>query len=223
MLQTLRKQYYAYRADDRQLRDYLRGPTLDFNADYREQEFLALDLEMTSLDAAIGEVVSIGFVPIVKGVIDISQGFASLVRSDNSVGESAAIHGICDRHLSGGMAMADVMPVLFKALQGRVLVLHHAALDMAFLNRYCRHIYNSPFLARVVDTMALELKRLRMQQSTILPGQVRLSQCRERYGLPEYPAHHAYTDALATAELFLAQAAARAGARRLRLKELLAY
>ncbi|GAL25248.1 DNA polymerase III epsilon subunit [Vibrio variabilis] len=34
---------------------------------------------------------------------------------------------------------------------------------------------------------------------------VRLSETRERYGLPEYNGHEALIDAIATAELFLAQ------------------
>ena len=35
--------------------------------------------------------------------------------------------------------------------------------------------------------------------------QSRLDDCRERYGLPRYGAHNALTDAIATAELWLAQ------------------
>jgi DNA polymerase-3 subunit epsilon len=37
------------------------------------------------------------------------------------------------------------------------------------------------------------------------PASIRLADSRARYGLPYYPPHHALTDAIGTAELFLAQ------------------
>jgi len=41
----------------------------------------------------------------------------------------------------------------------------------------------------------------------IQPVSIRLDDSRQRYGLPTYSAHHAKVDAMATAELFLAQVA----------------
>jgi len=224
MLAGIKRQYLQYKAksiDNLYLQEYLRTPKFNRATDYRQLEFLALDLEMTSLDVKTGEIVSIGFVPIVGGEIDIAQGFSALVRNTQTVGESATIHGICDRDAARGMAVEDIFPPLFEALRGRVLLLHHAKVDLAFLDHYSRKIFGVPFAATVVDTMALELRRLKRRQPTILPGQVRLYQCRERYGLPEYRAHDAYTDALATAELFLAQAAAIADRGALPLRQLL--
>ncbi|MCW8904463.1 MAG: 3'-5' exonuclease, partial [Sedimenticola sp.] len=65
----------------------------------------------------------------------------------------------------------------------------------------------------VIDTMALEQYILHRRQSPWARlmrrplGSLRLGDCRERYGLPHYQAHHALTDALATAELLQAQIA----------------
>ncbi len=39
------------------------------------------------------------------------------------------------------------------------------------------------------------------------PASIRLDDSRQRYGLPSYSAHHAKVDAMATAELFIAQVA----------------
>lgn len=224
MIGQLKRQYLQYKAKsiaNFPLQQYLRTPKLNTSSDYRDLEFLALDLEMTSLDVKSGEIVSVGFVPVVRGQIEIGQGFSTLVRNAQTVGESATIHGIRDSDAAMGVALEDAFPPLFEALRGRVLLLHHAKVDLAFLDYFCRRIYEVPFVATVVDTMALELRRLKRRQPTILPGQLRLYQCRERYHLPEYRAHDAFTDALATAELFLAQASAIAGQGRLPLKQLL--
>lgn len=45
------------------------------------------------------------------------------------------------------------------------------------------------------------------QKLGIKPESIRLGDSRMRYGLPNYPSHHALTDALATAELFQAEVA----------------
>ena len=207
----LKRLYYGVKTKSKAYQHFLTAPLLAQSADYRRMEFLALDLETTSLDANKGEIVSLGFVPIVCGLIDIQQGFSTLIRNKKTVGMSATLHGISDREAATGATMEEVFPILLEALRGRVLLLHHGDLDMAFLQHSCRRLYGTPFLAQVVDTMLLEWQRLRRQNKVVQPQALRLYQCRQRYGLPDYPAHDAYADALATAELLLAQAAAMAG------------
>ena len=53
-----------------------------------------------------------------------------------------------------------------------------------------------------------------------LAGQLRLWNARTRYGLPVYKAHNALTDAVATAELYLAQVAENAAVKAQTLKTL---
>ena len=72
----------------------------------------------------------------------------------------------------------------------------------------------------VIDTMALEARLHRRHKSGLFAGlfanlfgrnaaplSIRLADSRARYHLPRYRAHHALTDALATAELLQAQIA----------------
>ena len=63
--------------------------------------------------------------------------------------------------------------------------------------------FQCPLLFPYVDTMAIEKRRLHLQGKT---KGLRLSQCRERYGLGSGSQHNALADAQATAELLLAQA-----------------
>jgi DNA polymerase-3 subunit epsilon len=58
----------------------------------------------------------------------------------------------------------------------------------------------------VVDTLTLE-HRLRADGNGEVHGSLRLDAARRTHGLPRYSAHHALTDAIAAAELLLAQVA----------------
>ena len=73
----------------------------------------------------------------------------------------------------------------------------------------------------MIDTEVLARRRLQRRNQPYRPGELRLSGLRERYQLPRYRAHNALSDALATAELFLAITADMAADDRVRLKELL--
>ncbi|MEL6178127.1 MAG: exonuclease domain-containing protein, partial [Myxococcota bacterium] len=63
---------------------------------------LALDLEMTGLDAKRDAIVSIGFVPVDGRTIVMSGARRFLVQVEGSVGHSATIHGIRDVDLQRG-------------------------------------------------------------------------------------------------------------------------
>ena len=53
-------------------------------------------------------------------------------------------------------------------------------------------------------TLRLEQQRLARREQPLQRGELTLATCRRRYQLPDYPAHNALWDALATAELLLA-------------------
>ena len=190
------------------------------STDYRSVSYLSVDLEMTDLDPRKGEIVAIGYVPVVRGEIQIGEARSIIIRSARGVGDSATVHGLRDRDVSLGVAVDEALGELLEAMCGRVFLAHHAPVDLAFLNYSCRRLFNVPFLAPVVDTMGLERRRLAMRREHVHAGELRLYRCRERYNLPVYRAHDAVTDALGTAELFLAQTATIAGNGALRLRQL---
>jgi len=174
----------------------------------KQAPLLAIDLEMTGLDANKDHILSIGWVPINGGAIDTAGAQHWLIKTDREVGESATIHGITDSQSTAGTDKKQVMGRFLNACRGRLLIFHHAPLDLAFIDRSTRIAFNSGFKPAVIDTLAGERKRLGRQSESISQGALRLAACRERYGLPGYTGHNALTDALATAELFLAQSSA---------------
>jgi DNA polymerase-3 subunit epsilon len=72
-----------------------------------------------------------------------------------------------------------------------------------------------------VDTQAVALRWFQQRDKQVAAKELRLHALRERYNLPRYPAHNALSDALAAAELFLAQVAHRAQGKGIPLGELL--
>ena len=174
---------------------------------------------MSSLDPERGELLSLGWVRIEGGEMPLASAHHQLVRNRRSVGQSATVHRLRDCELRRGASAEQALAALLLAARGCVLVFHHAALDLAFLNRACKRIFGAPLLMPVVDTLTLERRLMQRREQPVGPGALRLSACRARYHLPAHRAHNALTDALATAELFLAHCAARG--ERLRLRDVL--
>lgn len=228
MLLMAINRWYARRcAKEPDIRAWLAEPLPKTRDQFREVDFLSVDLEMTGLDASRDKIVSVGWVKIVGGEVDLStaehfyindslnglldsaspsngpanDGCGSLVES---VGDSATIHHIRDADLERGDPISGVMKSFLSASRGCVLVFHHASADRQFLQKVWREKFGIPMLVPIADTLALEKQIFDREHKPIEAGALRLGACRQRYGLPEYAAHNALVDALATAELLLA-------------------
>lgn len=177
-----------------------------FSDDWRQQEFLVVDTETSGLNVNEGELLSIGWVVISDGKIQLDSAEHLLLAAEGSVGQSASIHLLRDCELEDGLSHAEMMQHFLEVAAGKVLVFHHAHLDIGFLDLLCKNLYGARLLLPIADTMELDKRKLLRQDKSLQNGALRLSTCRERYGLPDYPAHNALMDALATAELFLGQA-----------------
>lgn len=196
-------------------------PTLD--TQFSGVEFLAVDLETTGTDPRADAIVSIGWVPIVGGVIRMDGADHRLVRADRPVSqESAAVHGILDEHLKDAPPLEDVLPDFLDALSGRIPVAHHAMFEAGFIGTACKRFYGCALEVPFVDTLQVERRLYARRNQEAKSGDLRLQACRDRYGLPRYRGHDALIDAIACAELLLAQVAHQTTAKRApRLEELL--
>lgn len=182
----------------------LRSPAWD------EVDYWALDLETSGLDAARDRILAVGMVPVRKGAIRWGERYVSLVHPegfDRLGGEAIGVHQILPAELSEAPRLGDVLAEVGRRVEGTVLLAHHAPLDVGFLKRAFRTAGRSWPRPRVVDTRLL-IARLDRRLHQLHPyGQPlprSLGEIREALDLPPYDYHHALTDALATAELFLA-------------------
>lgn len=174
---------------------------------FAEAEFVALDIETTGLDAAHVDMLSVGWVIVSEGRIRMSTARSYMVKPSSEVGHSAKVHGLTDTMVDAGEYWGVVLDRVVEALVGRVLVVHHAGLDKALLDRMCLRRYGARLPVLVVDTMALELRRQRRKHHIESKSSLRLADLRESYGLPRYTAHDCLVDAIATAELLAAMVA----------------
>ncbi len=195
------------RAGPGPLRDYLSVPFADPSRDVRSLRLLAVDLETTGLDPAEGEILSVGFVPVDEGRIVLGGAQRILVRPDREVGQSATIHGLTDDTVAEGVPIRDAVSAVLEALTGRVLLAHFAMIEEGFLSLACQRLWGVAMPCLRVDTLELERRLSTTWVEAPRQGALRLWAARERYRLPAYPAHEALIDAIACAELFLAQVA----------------
>jgi DNA polymerase-3 subunit epsilon len=176
---------------------------------FAELEFLVVDVETTGLDPRRDHVLEVGWVPVARGevVLDGVRGTAVRLPAGVDVGESAVLHGLTADDLAAAPELADVERELRAALQGRVLAAHHARIELGFLGRALHDGPSGAAALFVVDTMTLQRRLIVGGDGEPPPGSLRLDAARRRFGLPRYAAHQAATDAVATAELLLAQVA----------------
>ena len=218
-----RRKRLLKKAPEGALKDYLSQSFVDAGCKLEDVEFLAIDLEATGLDFDNDEILSVGFTVIQKMHIRLSKCQYFLVRPEQEIPEETAIvHGIMDDASSEGIELEQALEIILKALSGKVLLAHNTNIECKFINNACQKVYGSEVVFPIVDTYAIEFNSLKHRGITPENKGLRLYQLREDYGLPRYPAHNALSDAVAAAELFLAQIAHRQGNGSMRLKEILA-
>ncbi len=186
------------------LHDYYRALPVSRRTLCRDADIVALDFETTGLDPASDRILSMGLVEIRTLGVQLETGWHQLVRCDQPLPEeTVVIHQITDDVAARGAVIELAFPELLKRLTGKVLLAHHGALEMGFLNAECQRLFGMPFMAPVIDTELLARRALDRRHQGYRPTDLRLYNLRKQYQLPSYKAHDAFFDALATAELFL--------------------
>jgi len=216
-----RRNWWMRKMPPSPLRDYYEVPFPNKEADWRQVDYLAVDYETTGLDEHKDEILSVGYTTINGSCMRLSDATHMLTRPRCVIpGESAVVHGIMDDVASSAEALEEVLPHLLRALAGKAMLAHYAAIEYPFLNNACKRIYGFPFVGPVVDSLALEVRVYRTQDKPIQQGDLRLANARARYGLPRYRAHNALIDAIAAGELFVAQMATKMDKNKIMLKDL---
>jgi DNA polymerase III subunit epsilon len=177
-----------------------------------EVVYWSLDLETGGLDPKKDAILAVGMVPIRAGGIRLGETFSTLVRpygGDQIDPGSIQAHQLVPGEVATAPALDDALGEIASRLsEGAALLVHHAALDVAFLRRAFKRAGRRWPAPVVVDTVALLLKaakRARFVNPDAPEGEpeLNLATVRKRLGLPDYGQHDAPTDAIAAAELFL--------------------
>ena len=189
---------------------YLSRPLPSDKVTIQDLEILSLDLETTGLDVCKDSILSVGYTLVRGGRVVLSESGHHIVRTDAPLPrESVVIHKISDDQVREGQELVDVLGELVPKLAGRALLAHFSRIERRFLEAATQEIWGVKLPLVVIDTLEIERRKLGRVQSEVAPHYLRHFNCRDRYGLPRYRAHNALEDAIATAELFLAQMAHR--------------
>ena len=173
--------------------------------DVRTLDALVVDFETTGLASDGDQVLSMGWVEIRQGVIRLNTAYHCLVFQDAEVNtDTVKVHHILpEALLARGIARDEAFERFFHAMKGKLLVAHGAVIERNFTRQYLKQLTGLDGVPLLwLDTLKIEQYRQQVQLGKI---DWRLASIRQNYHLPDYPAHHALMDAIATAELYLAQ------------------
>lgn len=188
------------------LRDFLTVPLPALNTPIDKVKILAVDFETTGLDARQDKLLSVGFVTLKQQQISLKSSYHQIIKTKAQLEESnVIIHHITDSQKEQGQALAMVVEVLLKELAGSVMLVHFARIEKQFLTQACLELYGMAPVFPIIDTLALAKRRLDKRDVAYDPSELRLTNLRHKFKLPEHHAHNALNDAIATAELFMAQ------------------
>ncbi|MGL1833687.1 3'-5' exonuclease [Rhodocyclaceae bacterium SMB388] len=208
----------ATRARDPRLQAFYAAGCASGDMPVAHVPLLAFDIETTGLDPLRDGIVSIGLVPMSLASIRASASRHWIVRPRVPLGEkSVTIHGITDSQVADAPDLADIFGEILGVMAGHVMVVHCRSIERQFLDAALRLRIGEGIVFPVIDTMELEARLHRNNKPGFIARlfghkpqvSIRLAASRDRYHLPRYRAHHALTDALASAELLQAQVAHR--------------
>ncbi|MEM1132510.1 MAG: exonuclease domain-containing protein [Pseudomonadota bacterium] len=194
----------AAEAQGTAMQGYYAMPQLTPDTPLDDVPIVALDFESDGLaeDAALLEA---GWVTLSSGGISLSGARKRRIHVTKGLeAKAVTIHQITDSAAAEGAPEVEVLAELLEALSGAVVLAHFAQIEAKFLNTTCQRQFGVPFLGRFICTRHLEehwFPKVRAADG------LRLGKLRAQYGLPWYHAHDGLTDAIACAELFLAQLA----------------
>jgi DNA polymerase III subunit epsilon len=206
----------AKQAGDHRINTFYRNAVIPDDTPAKQVSFLSLDLETTGLNPLTDDIVSIGFIPLRHDRILCSGARYWVVRPEKERPDiQTVIHGITHTDITACPRLDDVLAPLLEAMAGRVVVAHYSRIELGFLGKAVSDVTGDVLEFPVVDTMELESRKHPVVRPNVLQRwmgekpspSLRLAHARQRYNLPPYRPHHALTDALAAAELFLAQMA----------------
>ena len=184
------------------IRDYARATWPARDLAPHEAPLLALDFELDGL-ARDAHLLQAGWVPFAGRSISLGCAQSLDIRSDAVLDDQAVtIHGIGEERAAKGTKISEVLAQLIEVLAGRVIVAHAARIEVSAIKRAARAVFDVDLPVRSICTLHLEQ---RLNPNAQARDAYRLANARARYGLPDYAAHDALTDAIAAAELFHAQ------------------
>ena len=177
---------------------------------WAEEVLWSLDLEARGLDMRRDHILSVGMVPVRQARIRYGESWYQLVRPPQDhvpQPEALRVHHILPEEAATAPSLREVLLEIFSRLGSYRLLLHHSRLDLGLLKQAFGQVglrWPRPEVVDTVDLLTRMNRRRRLLEPHAEPYSTALAEPRAELGLPPHRAHHALSDAVATAELYLA-------------------
>lgn len=205
IIQKARMQYLTHTLPSA-LKQNIIHPVPDKNRQLQNISFLVVDFETTGFEAKKNDIISIGWVEITNMQIDCASQKHFYIDSQKKINsKTAVINHIVPQMLRYGVTLHEAIDMLLLEAKDKVLVVHGKVIEKCFIDDYVLQHFNLPAIPLLwIDTLRIENWRA-MQKGLNVSQDNRLGSARKRYNLPQYIAHNALIDSIASAELLLAQ------------------
>ncbi len=201
-----RRKRLLRKAPEGPLKNFLSVPFPDPKSSIEDTPILSVDFETTGLDPVKDQMLSVGSIAIIENEIVLASAYHQVICVEGDLKEdNVVIHQITDDAKAKGEALEQVITDLLNALAGKVMLVHFARIERNFLQRACKQLWGIAPVFPIIDTLMLAKRRLDKRGLPYEPSELRLSNLRDWHGLPQFYAHNALNDALATAELLMAE------------------
>jgi DNA polymerase III subunit epsilon len=178
---------------------------LNFSSE--ETSYVVIDTELTGLNPKKDSIISIGAVKMSGGRIKLNETFHSLIRPETVIRRSSIlIHEITPSDVEKKPS-ADVVIRNFLDFCGEsVIVGHFLSLDLSFLNKQMKELFNRTVQGPVIDTFRIYswMKECGDSYSHFGNGDgaTDLFSVAQKFEIRVSDAHDALMDAFVTAQLF---------------------
>ena len=167
-------------------------------------QWVAIDCEMTGLNAKKHHILSVAAIHINGNMIDTGNGL-HLVCSPPAMPErdTIVIHGLRTTDVVHGMSYDEMLALLLPFIGNRAIVGFCPQIDITFLNPLIKQYMGMALPNQVLDVRYLYAQRMGDSNPKVPKSSQQLPKILAHYNIPEFGNHDAYNDAMMTAMAFL--------------------
>jgi DNA polymerase III subunit epsilon len=181
--------------------------TRDGQRPLREVPYVFFDTELTGLDEKKDSILSIGAVNMTNGRIELGTTFYQLVKPRSFLnGGSVVIHEITPSEVTLQPEVDQALADFLKYIEGRVLAGYYLSIDLSFVNREMRRIFDRSLDNPAVDTYRLyqwlHQKHPEETAFAVPAEKLDLYALAQTFDIPYSSQHNALEDALIAAQVF---------------------
>ncbi len=170
--------------------------------------FVVIDTELTGLDPKRDSIVSIGGIKMTGGSIEMGNTFYEIASPESAMtSQSILIHGITPGEVSEKRLIGRVLEDFQEFCKGSVIVGHFLSLDLFFINKELKKLFNRTLQGPAVDTYRIYdwLKQHNGDFSRHFSAEdddKNLFNIAAKFKIQVSNAHNSLADAFITAQLF---------------------